>query len=1599
MVGAFNPFDPVDAENNDKDALGNIDAQKKLQKTVTPQQAQAVSQIYKNAPWIPPRVILDLAKTQPTQEAIDAVGKVAANQYIQQNMPNKPDTRSWFERNVYDKAKAVSRWTFAALQFAPDVAQNVASQVFSGNDPAGIDGWFASTQLGALASGQNAGTGFFIGDEAAKTQAQKAREFRGTINGHAWTIGRGAADVFFTPGSREYSLLSGFVDAATQIYADPTMYLGQAFKAAKTGEEVKGLIGTKKISQAIANQMVERGLVVSDVIPKVTGEVAAAAAKVARGEAGLQSAEMATFKQSGLYSWFERNPKAKRMAERISGFAKSATDEIATKGLKDVDAQRERAKVAAKIIQDFPPGTIDIETALKFAEADDVLKVQARLAEAQSIVGEGATYLPRQIGDVAGVGATQKLRERIPLYRTIMNSRWMSDIPTETSIVIGTSESRTRAIGTFDRFLKGMGLHTSQAQRYENFMADAVMALSQSDVAQRSKSMDELYANFLDFITEGIGGDKNVVRAAYNLGKEEMARIRSYAVNEAGQVTDGGAFQMMREFLNDDQLEDLRRLYPEDQLDNLQFSDPQMLVQLIDNMYVLPDFRKFRGLSENAWMKGVLRGAKGDQNKILAAAEEFQNEIWKPAILATGGYIVRNMIDSHIRIAANGYSGFFSHPFQFIQTVLGKRFVGALTGADGGIVRTFEDMGPEFARDYVDNVLVEHANSASGTVYRNLKDPLAANERLWRNEHFANITRAADKEAYISGYVDNMGQIRTDPITSKLVEYWDLPPAERNKKVLDWLKSEEGSKARETILSHYKNGRVVVDPKSGRRFVLKFGQAPDDALLANWISTSNTAQVSDYLRAGDATKALDPDMRFITQHDRVPLLEDVLGASGEVIDVRVAGLVEQPADAFAGAKVGQVVSLGDNAEGVIVQIEPRMVPDPFNPGEMIDRPVAKIQPVESGPAFTKAANDPALLGTDNMRRFINWKAEQGLLKTNVKVAQRIAKDAPGNRGKIGELYDGATRWFFQNIAGVAQQKLERSPLWRQAFYKHVAENANLLSPAEQQLLKNNIDQFVLDLKDDVIRDGKKPINITAEDYVGGKDIYNKIFGKVATGDATVAELERYGGRIATREVQRILYDAHQKNNLEDMLRVLAPFATAFRETLTKYSRYMIEDPSRIRKTQLVFNAVNYNSQNPDDLFHGWFQKDAVTGKHVFNLPVGGWVGPLLQFPIKGGFQIANVPGFGPAVQIAASEIMPDTPKLDFVRKMILPYGEQGASSLVPQWARRGIEALRADTTNMDTIYGTTYGDTVKYLVQSGQYDLTDPNEAAKLYADAKGKARILAGLRALFQFSGPTTPTVDFRLETDGGDIIASSLSQEYYRLRSENPDTAVEQFIKTFGEPAFAYLGSKTEAIAGGLEPTEAFGKWQRENGDLFEQYKQVAGYFAPGGDDFSFETYNRQLKKGQRRRLTAAEMVAGAQYRIGMAIYRSKRDMLGDTLTDDQRTWLADWRKYISSKYPGFPEKAQFNPGEFDSFVSELRTAVSDERLANNEVADAVRQYLDARDKALANAGAANLSSLSAQRAAPLRDWLSGVANTLIRQTPEFARIFDDKLSSEVD
>jgi hypothetical protein len=339
---------------------------------------------------------------------------------------------------------------------------------------------------------------------------------------------------------------------------------------------------------------------------------------------------------------------------------------------------------------------------------------------------------------------------------------------------------------------------------------------------------------------------------------------------------------------------------------------------------------------------------------------------------------------------------------------------------------------------------------------------------------------------------------------------------------------------------------------------------------------------------------------------------------------------------------------------------------------------------------------------------------------------------------------------------------------------------------------------------------------------------------------------------------------------------------------------------------------------------------------------------------------------------------------------------------MPSWAGKIRSALRDDPNKLESIYANTYVDTLRALSTSGDYDLDDEQSKANLMADAKSKAKVLTLLRGFAQFVGPTAPSLEYVVETKSGDVYASAMVQEFYRLQNDNYDTAVSEFIKLFGDDAVLYLSSKSKSVAGGLEASEQFGDWERDNENLLEQYPDTAGFFAPGGDDFSFEVWDRQLRKGRRQRLSDADIIKQAQYRMGSAIFRSYRTQVGAYPTQEQRAWLGNIRQQINKRYAGFPVTPVFTVGEFESKLAEMRTVIELPQLQDNKVAQSVATYLDYRDKAVQQyvaAGGKEGGFDTAKKAEPLRDYLVSIGQALIQQNPDFARIWDRELSSEVD
>jgi hypothetical protein len=1148
-------------------------------------------------------------------------------------------------------------------------------------------------------------------------------------------------------------------------------------------------------------------------------------------------------------------------------------------------------------------------------------------------------------------------------------------MPKGTVVINGTGADKTEAVKSYARYLRGSGF-TDDSQEFKTVMQKVVEAYSSADPSIARASAKEAYDLLIETVFVSLGGKSEASRQAAKeiIGAARSAKARVFNINDVGNADDGGALQMLRSVLPEDVFDDI----PLDVQDRLVINGPGALIELADDVEVLPDFRRMRALAGNPWLT---RNTAGGQRAGTVMAEFVQNEIWKPLTLATGGYMMRNMIDAQTRIAMSGRSGLFSHPQDFILWVLRKKGAFDITGEDfGGVAGVWNKEQDEFWQ------------ALTFDLHKNLNDPVAAEQNLIRNGNFSIVDRGDDAVAHVTGYVDNLALIHTDPILSRVaklgLEGLDQPA--RVQKIKDWLTSPENKELLGQLRNYFAEGVKYTDPVSGKTGRIRIDPADLDTAVDAWVDKLSEFRVGSIVRD-------NKDLRVVSAYNRVPLttMDDggkTITAGPRNIDINDI----DPKDIIDGdGGIGSVIRLEDDVEGLIIgTVDTPTGIDPFT-GLPSTKQDYVVQPVHNGPAFTKDG-----LGTQNLRNLLDTLGEEGKLAQKVKIAQRgtTANTELGQRAL--QVKNKFVDTFFVSLYGKATQFLEKSPVFRQSYYREVFNNADLLAPSEAAALLKRANT-------EATKSGMKLAN-----YVGGKDVLARLKEVAAsTSDAigTLEQLDDFAKASALRQTKELLYNATERSNLEDIFRIIIPFGGAWKEVMGTYAKAVVEDPTRLRKAQLIFDGAR--KFDPDNDGQGFFYRDATTGEYSFNFPLSGDIAQLLtgqDVPLQAPVQrlsigLGVVPSIGPMAQVAASKIIPDTPATDDIIGFLLPYGRKTDFNLLPLWAKKMQEAWEGNTQNLQTVYGNTYIETLRALSASGEYDLADPNEQEQLYADAKGKARWLTFLRAAGQFIGPTSPSPEFKIATKEGDVYGTQLVKEFQKLQANNYDTAVSEFLRIYGNDALLYISNKTESVAGGLEATEDFGDWERGEGEgLIDQYPDVAGFMAPGGDNFSFEVWSRQVSKGRRRRLSDREIVELAQYRAASAQYRALRDKLPPRPTADQKRWLRQWRVKLNKEYPGFPVVAEFNPGEFPKKLEQLGRLVQDNRLADNDVADATRQYLQARDAAVeryVQAGGAAGGFSTAVAAAPLRDWLAGIGKALKEDTPEFARLYERLLSTEVE
>lgn len=1545
--------------------------------TATQQQSVRVGQLHTLYPSLPAGVKLSAAKANLTDEQ---VRQIAMATLPLDQQPKEPKKKSWFERNVMSKVKTASRYGFAGLEFVPQTVVGAAAQIFDVDDS--IDGWVISTDLGSLiANDEEAGDGFFIGGRAKELQSERVRRYRGTINGEAFTIGRGLASTFLEPNTTAYRTLSGMVDAAVAVAIPSIPIAGAVGKAARGIEEGVdvskgfGLVG-KGVS-AIAQT--ERGA-------EVVSKVGAASRIVGKG--------------SKEVTLTRANAAERELLRQQVGIVGNSIDIEQTNRFF-------RTGFGRKIIQrtaetnDFAEthalwgGKLDPSTTMKLAGAKTEEEVMASLLDVlgtevtniSNIKGGRKTYL--------SLAQRNKIIELAPFGEGV--SRTFAKMPSHNVNLFQaeTPRDQIRQLDTVDRALKLFKVSgpkmDPETGRYilkqvidpvngkritkEVFVPQAPLLDAAGEVAipdiradfinragELLISKDETkIAEFYDDLLEEaknsmvrFGTAPELVDELYKVHGDFTKGAKTRTLDDAGFDTDDGLYR------------GLHGLPPD--ADARVFVGGTLTSEFGKHEFIIPDPQQVRRLTNNhnwLWVKNkqdpnLANLANAGQLRLpLAAAHAFQEQVWRKYITTTIGNFVRNTVDSQISIALSGKTGTspFMHPFEWMSFVRHNRGKGDFLGQNWDQIGSVENLGA---------ALLDYRAATGDIVSAYYKDPLAQRRRAAKIGQFNRYERRLDEvdNAVARAHGDEIGRLNADWSARKLAEGKTVD------ELVDLINSgdEEALVWFRTVKSRFKSGMEIWDNATQSVVYEKIDMSVPGNLKR--LIESNGKRL-------EKVTGNHPELLDVIAQGRLTKRAKIVGPNDKIVgEVKVGGRVQVTQKTKVAGKtvettfVGKIVDETRTAKGSEFKVEPY--------------------------AFDGIGDN-----TKELEALLRNKSIYMDPRMPRYVVGEIRNPKTGAATALGQSMDTMVDRFHSFLYTKPISTLERSPAFRNFYYEWVEKLAVSL---DEPSLNKVIDDITSRVDD--------PENyLTPGLWAKLQDLKanpNKLYGTL-----NADEVSSFASGAAIDEYKKTFYNAVERRNGTDVMRLISPFAQQQAEFFGRMARFFtvpvaggalgyLPNPQNFRKMQ--FAVENGREADPDGDGRGIFFKDPSTGKYSTSFPLIGGLAKMatgisseMNFAVKGlSPGLDYRPGLGPVMTMATSAILQDVPSQDFIRKFLLPYGERTdlSDAFVPTWVTKVYEGITAKTDGR--FFANTYIETIQALSATGKYDLANPNDVDRLKNDAKDKARVFAVLRGVTQFTGPASGDFSLKVSTKGGDVHTIGLATALQSLRENNPDTASLRFIEIFGEDAFMYLASKTTSEVGGLGVSKQFGDFERSNPALFRIYKDIAGFFGPTGTDLDYEVWTRQLKTGKRRRLTDDEIIDASQKSIGMAFYRDMKKYFGPKMNKDQREYLSNYRDQIIAKYPGFG-KMEYDPEETERNIGSLFEAAKRDELKNNKVAESINYYEQVRNAALQEAYRRGFKSLGSPQLGDLHEYLDGYAETLVQQNPDFANVYDRLLSQE--
>jgi hypothetical protein len=616
------------------------------------------------------------------------------------------------------------------------------------------------------------------------------------------------------------------------------------------------------------------------------------------------------------------------------------------------------------------------------------------------------------------------------------------------------------------------------------------------------------------------------------------------------------------------------------------------------------------------------------------------------------------------------------------------------------------------------------------------------------------------------------------------------------------------------------------------------------------------------------------------------------------------------------------------------------------------------------------------------------------------------------------VWDKMLNTVFYTLGGGVTNKLARAPAWRQFYLKRVQHLKTFVDEDTARQVDNMLLGDLKFKKSDLRRKAPVP-----EGWVDRAP-------NTKAASLSIQEIDQIAKGYALEETKRLLYDVTTKHNASDALRNVFPFAEAWAEIITVWSRIMFENPRVFRRAQQGVEAARES---------GFFYTDA-NGEEVFAYPGSEFItrallgtGEDTEVKFTGSVAGINlalgqyIPGFGPVAQVPVSMLVPNMPQFDTIRNLVTPFGEEGIRTPgdlldlgLPAWFEKLMVAIGTGSSEYQRLHHNTVMDVFRILAAENPEKMNSSAAAWDLMEEASQKASFLSFVRAGAGFILPTGPSIEYDVrDTDGKVWQTQALISEYYRLLRAadfDQEIALTEFIQRFGfgqnyldglGVATLFTTPKTISVQE-RSVTETGHGWRRTNGDLFEAdaFPNTAAYGMQDleWDDFNYEAYKDSLATGARAALTPEQWLQRRNELLGNLAYDKAKEAVVGRTDRKARLWLRDVRLNLASEYTGFDADIAGIPRRADTetLVRELERWAAEPRLGGSNAGQGLAVYLELRKMAENEAFRRGLMPDSWQSATSMRvwrDWLREASEAIMAVYPEFGQLWFDVFRRELN